>query len=139
MRFEEQVQFYLRYYADPSEYMASPEEVLMVRAFLEEKYEMQAHRPVPKDKEKIFAHLVAMQLILDRRAKELKGQSLADGTDGAQTEAKAMTVGDTRVEFGRSEEGAVSDALLNQDARMTNNFNALWRTLIATTRRFRRW
>lgn len=139
MTFEAQVVFYAHYYLDSTETPIDEgaKTVSIVRELLEERYEMQAHRPLPKGKDKIFAHLVALQIIMDRRSLEAKGRLLAIETQ-EQASMKSMSVGDTRVDFGSDGGHSLSDALLNQDVRLQEEFDRLWKILIATTRRFLR-
>lgn len=140
MTFEETVVWYLNYYKTPDEQLSKPENIQMVRELLEERYRMTAHRAVPYDKEKIFAKLVAIQLILDKRASDLYKQANSTEPGSAPlSEVKSIQVGDTRTEFATgSAAGTGSKMWLDQNQMLQGEFDSLWRSLIASTRRFLR-
>lgn len=140
MTFEETVVWYMNYYETPDEQLQNPQNIQMVRELLEERYEMTAHRPVPRDKEKIFAKLVAIQLILNKRANDLyKMTNSTDGGSASMQEVKSIQVGDTRTEFATgSAAGTGSKMWLDQNQMLQGEFDSLWRSLIASTRRFLR-
>lgn len=139
MTFEETVVWYLNYYETPDEQLSKPENIQMVRELLEERYRMTAHRAVPYDKEKIFAKLVAIQLTLDKRASDLYKQANSTEPGSAPlSEVKSIQVGDTRTEFAVGATAAGGGRRLDQNQMLQGEFDSLWRSLIASTRRFLR-
>lgn len=135
MTFNELVLRNLRYFGEPDFVLdAGFESIEFMKDFLLSKYEMEAKRKLPGNCEDLFARLVAIKLILDKRASDIYTETGGAGSTGA---VKSITVGDTRTEFATSSDAGHEGGsmVLDQNVNIAKEFESTWRTLIATTRR----
>lgn len=135
MTFKEKVAFYQRYYVSADEEVVDEDKIEAVREMIEERYEVVAHRVPPPSREKTFAHLVALQLILNERAAAAHAHSTDPEASLMTGEVKAIQVGDARTEFSTGNGAAGSYGAIDQNGRLQDEYDRLWKSLIANTRR----